>query len=213
MNKKLDLLKYAVKRLLQGIPLIIAVIILCFVLIQLAPGDPVTVMAAGFTPSEETRAQLEASWGLDQPLHIQLLRYFGRILKGDFGTSYFQGAPVLEIICDRIPATLLLMFTGILLSSLVGIVGGVICAKRLHKPLDNAISSVALIGYSVPLFWVGQVLILVFAVKLRWLPVSGMENIRESYEGWARAMDICKHLILPGPVSYTHLTLPTKRIV
>ena len=198
MNKRTELFKYALKRLLQGIPLIVAVIILCFILIQLAPGDPVTVMSAGFTPSDETRAQLEASWGLDQPIHIQLIRYFTRILHGDFGNSYFQGAPVLDIICERIPATLLLMFTGIILSSIVGIIGGVICAKYLHKPIDNVISSVALVGYSVPLFWVGQVLILIFAVKLKCMPVSGMENIRESFEGLDRVLDIGKHLILPG---------------
>jgi len=193
-----SILAYALNRLLQGIPMIIMVIILTFVLINLAPGDPVSMMTAGIDPTPDMRALLEKQWGIDEPLFVQLIKYLGRILTGDFGMSYFQGKSVVDIILERLPPTLLLMMTAILISTIFGIVCGIISAYHMYKRIDSVLSIAALIGYSAPLFWVGQVLIIVFAVVLDIFPVSGMHDLRMAATGFKKILDTAKHLFLPS---------------
>ncbi len=191
------LLRYVAKRILQGIPMMLAVIILCFVIIQIAPGDPITMMTVGYTPTEEMRAVLEATWGLDQPLHKQLWTYLCRMLTGDLGYSYVQAAPVVEVLAERLPKTFLLMFTSLALSAVIGSLTGVYCSRKMYSLGDNAIRVTALVGYSAPMFWIAQVLILVFAVELKWFPVSGMVSLRGNFEGFDRVLDIMYHMVLP----------------
>ena len=191
------LIRYICKRLLQGIPMILAVIILCFVIIQIAPGDPIDLMTAGYTPTEEMRAALEETWGLNQPLHVQLWNYLVSMLRGDLGYSYMQGAPVAEVLDERLPKTFLLMFTALAISTLVGVFGGVYSARHMYSFGDNAIRVGAMIGYSAPMFWIAQILILVFAVRLGWFPVSGMVSLRDNYEGIQKVLDVAYHMVLP----------------
>jgi peptide/nickel transport system permease protein len=199
MSKKdMGLAWYVVKKLLQGIPMVVAVVILCFVLIKIAPGDPINMMSSGYDPTPEMRAKLEAQWGLDKPVLIQLVTYIEHMLTGDFGYSYFAGKSVGAVIMERIPATLILMFSAIIFSSFFGILAGVLSSRKMYSFTDSAIISISLIGYSAPLFWVGQILILVFSITLGVLPVSGMRSMREQLTGFAAFFDICKHLILPG---------------
>lgn len=198
MKKQKSLFSFAVQRILQGIPMIILVVILTFVFIQLAPGDPVSMMTVGYDPTPEMRAQLEEQWGLNQSIFMQLVRYLGRLLQGDLGESYFQGKSVVTIIMERLPATLLLMLSAIVVSTLIGIVAGAISAYKMHTTTDNIVTIAALIGYSAPLFWIGQILIIVFAVNLRAFPVSGMYDLRLQATGFAKILDVAKHLFLPG---------------
>lgn len=196
-NSQKGLLRYICKRLLQGIPMILAVIILCFLIIQLAPGSPIDLMTIGYTPTEEMRAVLEATWGLDKPLHVQLWNYLCNMLRGDFGYSYMQGADVADVLADRLPKTFLLMFTSLVFSAIVGSLAGLYSARKMYSLSDNAIRIGALIGYSAPMFWIAQILILLFSVKLGWFPVSGMVSLRGNYEGFRRILDIAHHMVLP----------------
>lgn len=198
MNARVSgLIRYIGKRLLQGIPMVLAVIILCFVIIQLAPGDPITLMTIGYTPTEEMRAALEATWGLDQPLLAQLWNYLRRMLTGDLGYSYVQATSVSEVLAGRLPKTFLLMFTALTLSTIIGTLAGIYCSRRMYSVGDNVIRVVALIGYSAPMFWIAEVLILVFAVGLGWFPVSGMISLRGNFVGFRKVLDVMYHMVLP----------------
>lgn len=193
-----SLLWYAIKRLLQGIPLIIVVVLFCFAVVQLAPGSPLALMGGSEGITEEQEAYLTEQWGLDQPLSTQCLRYCKNMLTFDLGNSYRQSRPVTDIILERLPATLLLMLPALLIAIAIGVSVGIYCSRHMHTLGDSMMTVLALAGYSVPLFWVGQMLILIFAMKLGWLPVSGMMDLRAGYQGMALVWDVFKHLILPG---------------
>jgi peptide/nickel transport system permease protein len=189
---------YAAKRLLQGIPLIIVVVLFCFTVIQLAPGSPLSLMGGsdGITP--EQQAMLEEHWGLNESLPKQLLSYSKRMLTFDLGTSYRQSRPVAEIILERLPATLLLLLPALMIAVFLGVSIGMYCARHMHSLGDSFATVLALAGYSVPLFWIGQMLILIFSTKLGLLPVSGLVDLRNNYTGLALVWDVFKHLVLPG---------------
>lgn len=197
-NFKNSLLWYTIKRLLQGIPMILVVVLFCFTVIQLAPGDPLTLLGGsdGITPEQE--AMLKEEWGLDEPLAKQCLTYCKQMLTFNLGTSYRQSRPVTDIILERLPATLLLMLPALAIAVFLGVRVGMYCSRHMHTLGDNIATIFALAGYSVPLFWVGQMLILIFSMKLGWLPVSGMTDVRQNYTGFALVWDVFKHLILPG---------------
>ena len=192
-----ELIYYIVKRLLQGIPMILAVIVLCFIIIKLAPGDPISLLTVGYTPTEEMREILESTWGLDKPVLVQLWNYITDMVTGNFGYSYMQSAPVTEILSERLPKTFLLMFTALTLSTILGTLAGIYCSRRMYTLGDNVIRVFALVGYSAPMFWIAEVLILIFAVQLGWFPVSGMVSLRGNYEGLAKVLDVMYHMVLP----------------
>src|SRR6185369_16369510 len=154
--------RYLVRRLLQTIPLLLAVLALTFVLVHVAPGDPVHILG-GDGGDEAYYASMRAKFGLDRPLPEQFVIYIGSALHGDFGYSYVQRRPVFEVIADRIPATALLMLSALFLSTLLGVLFGTIAARRLDRPADHAITIATLVGGATPAFWLGQVLVLVFA--------------------------------------------------
>jgi len=183
--------------LLQAAPLVLGVVVITFALIHLAPGDPITVLA-GDGGNAAYYAEMRARYGLDRPLPEQLLRYVAAMLRGDFGYSFSYQQPVMRVILSRVPATLLLMGTALVLSTLLGIILGVITATRPRTPLDYGITVATLTAYAMPVFWLGQLLIIIFAVRLKLFPVQGMVSVREQYTGLRRVGDILQHLALPA---------------
>ena len=190
-------LAYALRRLLQAVPLVLVIIGINFILIHAAPGDPVDVLLGPTDASPEIIAQLRAEFGLDQPIWVQLWNYYAKVLALDFGASFRYREPVSGLIASRLPATLLLMGTALALSTLVATILGVLAAMRPYSTLDNATSFIALAGYSMPVFWLGQLLLIAFALKLDWFPAQGMVSLRAPTEGLGRILDIGYHLVLP----------------
>ncbi|MCE8019191.1 ABC transporter permease [Halomonas sp. MCCC 1A11036] len=188
-----------VMRLLKAVVVLFLIIIFNFVLIQLAPGDPAAILAgeAGATDQEFLR-QLRERFGLDQPLYVQLWRYVSGIATLDFGWSYRQGMPVLDLILARLPATLLLTGTAFVLSLALGIVLGSMAAARVKKPSGSLIMALALIFYATPLFWVALMAVVLFSVYLGWLPAYGMVTVGAGHTGFALVLDVAKHLVLPA---------------
>jgi peptide/nickel transport system permease protein len=184
------------RRAALALPLIVAVMTLTFFLIHLAPGDPAYILA-GDSPSPEFLARIRAEYGLDRPLGAQYVSFLMKAATGDFGTSIYFHRPVFAVILERFPATVLLTGTAMIIASLLGILLGVTAAKHAGTRMDVLISTVSLVGYSVPGFWIGQLLILFFAVQLDWLPAGGMTAARVSYTGWRHISDVATHMVLP----------------
>ncbi len=193
------LLRYIGWRLLQAVPVILGVIILCFLLLQLAPGDMAMVLAgeAGGAPPGFIE-ELRARYGLDKPILVQLLLYLKNILLLDLGFSFRHNASVLNLLLGRLGPTLLLMVTTLILSLGLGMLAGLLASLWVRSWKDHLISIAAIIAYATPLFWVGLMLILTFSIKLDWFPTSGMENVVAFNEGFARVIDIAHHLVLPS---------------
>jgi len=205
-------LRFIARRLLQAVPVVLAIVALNFFLLHLAPGDAATVLAgeAG-SATPEYMAQLRARFGLDQPLALQLWAYARNILTLNLGHSFRHDQPVFTLIVARLWPTLLLMMTTLVLSVTVGSLLGLLAATGLHRWRDTVISIFALVSYATPLFWLGLMLIVLFSIRLGWLPTSGMESIGAFKTGWARLLDIGRHLILPaGALSLFYMALYTR---
>ena len=212
MSRSTQILRYIIRRLFQAIPIILAIIVLNFFLLNMAEGDAVDVLAgeAG-SATPEYMAELRAKFGLDQPLPVQLLVYLKNIISLDLGYSFRHDMPVSVLIVDRFWPTLLLMVSTIILAVLFGILLGLLAAINLNTWKDAVISVFALITYATPLFWVGLMMIVVFSINLRWFPTSGMENIAAFYDGFDRFVDITHHLVLPTiTLSLFYLALYTR---
>lgn len=191
---------YIVKRLAYGLVLMAGVVVLNFFLIRLAPGDPAEVIAGDMGgATEEVLASIRADYGLDQPLYIQLVSYLGDMLQGDLGQSYFFNRPVSELILDRLGATILLVIAAQVIAITIGVAMGVLAARRPNSLFSGVVSVVATIGYAVPVFWLGIMLVILFASIIPIFPVEGMADIRLRNEGWlVRMIDILHHLALPA---------------
>ena len=170
------MLSFIGRRLALAIPTLAGVLIVVFLLIYVAPGDPVMEMV-GERADEATIARLRAELRLDDPLHVQFGHYLAGIARGDLGNSYITGRPILGDLLDRFPKTLLLAGAAMLLASISGITLGVLSARRPGGWIDRLGLGVAYLGISFPVYWVGLILILIFAVILRWLPPSGYGGI------------------------------------
>lgn len=192
------LVRFILTRLLQAVPVVLGVVVLNFLLLQLAPGDAATVLAgeAGGAPAEYVE-ELRARFGLDRPVLVQLGLYLKNILLLDLGYSFRNNAPVLGLILERLWPTLLLMGATLVISVGGGVLLGVVAALGVRTWRDHVISLAAVIAYATPLFWIGLMLILVFSIRLDWFPTSGMEDVVAFHEGWARVVDIAHHLVLP----------------
>ena len=190
------MIRYLIRRLLAAVPLLLGVLALTFVLVHAAPGDPVRILGGdGGDPAYY--ASMREKFGLDRPLPEQLVIYIGSALHGDFGYSYVQRRPVFDVIADRIPATALLMITALAVSTIVGVWLGVVAARRPATAPDHAITVATLAGSATPAFWLGQVLVLIFAAGLGWLPVEGMTSARGVAPGIDALVDLVRHLVLP----------------
>lgn len=206
------LLKYLLRRLAQAVPIILGIVVLNFLLLQLAPGDAADVLAgeAG-SATPEYMQQLRERFGLNQPVYVQLLLYLKNVLTLDLGYSFRNNVPVLTLIVDRLWPTLLLMVTALVVSVSCGVLLGLIAATNVRRWSDTLISVLAVVAYATPLFWIGLMLIVIFSIKLAWLPASGMESVAAFYEGWERVLDIGRHLILPAlTLSLFYIALYTR---
>jgi peptide/nickel transport system permease protein len=162
---------YVIGRLVQAAAALLGVTAVAFLLVSLS-GDPAFILLSP-EAGEEQRAAFRRLYGLDQPLIVQYARYVGHVARGDFGTSFAFGRPALEVVLDRAPATLLLTAAAVALGIATGIPAGIIGAVRAGSVVDRVVMAVVLLGQSVPTFWLGLVMIRLFAVNLRWVPVSG----------------------------------------
>lgn len=163
--------KYISKRLLQAIFVLLGVSLVAFIILHLS-GDPLSLLiSSGATPEQE--AAIRTKMGLDDPLYIQYFRFLAQILHGDFGESLYYKQSTLLLIMNRLPATIQLTFAGILVATVIGIPLGIIAATKKGSVVDSVVRIIAICGQAIPSFWLGLMMILIFSVKLKWLPTSG----------------------------------------
>jgi len=185
--------RYILKRLISAIPVLLGITIIVFLIMAMIPGDPAIAILGGYATADRI-ADLNRDLGLDQPLVARYFIWLGNMLTGDFGRSFSLNRPVLDEILERFNATLILAGVSFMMCSLLGILAGVVSAARQYGFADKAITFAVLIGISVPSFFLGMMMILFFAVNLRWLPVSGMYAI---YGGGDLPV-LIRHLIMPA---------------
>ena len=188
------------RRLAWAIGLIFAVLTINFGLIHAAPGDPAMVIAGEMGGADETViAQIRKTYGLDQPILTQYTTYIGRALQGDLGQSYLYNQPVVGMILDRLPATLLLVLSALLSAIVFGTLMGVWASRRPESAGSAVVTVTALVGYSMPVFWTGILLVLLFGKFLPIMPIAGMTDARLYGAGWFKtAIDVAHHLVLPA---------------
>jgi len=184
---------YILKRLLSAIPVLFGITLIVFLIMALVPGDPATAILGSYATPENV-AKLNKELGLDAPMWQRYFIWLGNMLQGDFGQSFALNRPVLDEILERFSATLILAGTAFILCAVFGVAAGVISAANQYGAADKAITFVVLLGISIPSFFLGMMMVLLFAVNLRWLPVSGMVAIY----GGSDLPDILKHLIMPA---------------
>jgi peptide/nickel transport system permease protein len=192
------ILSYALRRLLQSIPVVILIMIGTFLLLKLAPGDTVDALVGDMGGADAAFIErLRAEYGLDQPVWVQLWRYMVKLASFDFGWSFVYEQPVATVLLDRLGNTLLLMATSLSLAFTIGVALGAIAARRVYSLTDNVISTLGLIFYATPSFFLSLMMMLVFSVKLGWLPVGGIKTIAGFYTGWDHVLDVARHLVMP----------------
>lgn len=196
MTGRRRVLTFLARRMLQAIPLVAGIVTLTFVLIHSAPGDPVYLMA-GDGGDAAYYAAMRAHYGLDRSMPEQYLHYVKTVATGDFGFSYGYQQPVFAVIRDRVPATLALSLPAFAIAAALGLVVGLTGASAPRSRLDVGLRLLTSALYSAPVFWVGQILLLFFAVLVPVFPVGGMRSLRESTDGSAGTLDLLWHLVLP----------------
>ncbi|MEO6031557.1 MAG: ABC transporter permease [Burkholderiaceae bacterium] len=194
----MQILALALRRLLASVPTLFIILAGLFLLLQFAPGDTVDALVAQMGGGDALMIEeLRKFYGLDASVAVQLGNYLWRLVRLDLGYSAIYAKPVLDVILERLPATLLLMVSALSFAFAAGMVLGVIAARRVNQWPDTAISTLGLIFYATPSFWFGLMSIVVFAVHLAWLPPGGFETIGSGLTGIARVLDIAQYLILP----------------
>lgn len=206
-------MQYFARRALNLVPTFIGVTLIAFGLIRIVPGDPVMLLIGERGASEEVYAEMRSNLGLDKPLPVQYFTYITDALKGEFGTSVVSNRPVIEEFWSRFPATLELSFVGLSFAVLLGIPLGILAALRRNSVFDYSVMGGALVGYSMPIFWWGLLLIMFFSVKLGITPVSGrispifevepwtgflLIDVWVTGEGWPAFKSAISHLVLPS---------------
>jgi peptide/nickel transport system permease protein len=200
-------------RLALVVPQLFGVVVIVFVITHLIPGDPVTALVGDYPAPPDYIATLRHDLGLDQPVWIQFMDYAGHLIHGDLGYSFAYNAPVVSVIGERIGATLILAASAFVLGTFGGIVLGVLAAVRHLRATDHMVTVLALVGFSIPGFWLSQLLVLLFAVKLEWLPSLGMHGLHSEPTAFGEVLDLGRHLILPVlALSTGHLALMTRLV-
>lgn len=185
---------YAVRRLVQLLPVLLGVSVLVFAMMAAIPGDPARAILGSYATPENV-AILERQLALDRPLHIRFLTWLGNVFSGDLGRSYSLNRPVLDEVLERLGATLLLAGAALMVMLVLGLAAGIIAAVRQYRWQDRAATVAALIGLSMPSFWLAMIFIVIFSLGLGWFPVSGM---RSAFGGGP--LDVLHHLALPATV-------------
>jgi len=188
--------RYIFRRLLQAVPMLVGISFAAFVLMRLAPGGPMAIYAQNPTMSEADMRRIEHILGLDQPIHIQYLKWATGMVTGNLGYSYRTGRPVGEIILERVPATIQLMGCAYLIAITLGITTGIVSAIRRYSLFDYCATTGAMVGLSVPTFWFGLVVIIVFAAMLHWIPSGGIATLGAPFS----IRDRLIHLVGPATV-------------
>ena len=192
-------MKQIAVRIAWSFGLILAVIVMCFSLVHLAPGDAALVIAGDSGAGDpELIEEIREDLGLDDSYLIQLSRYVGDVASGDLGTSYRFNESVTSLIGDRIWPTILLVTTALLFAIVIGVLVGVFTARRPESPVSHGVTVFSLVGYSMPVFWTGYLLIIAFASNVRWFPVAGMRDVRLEGNRLEEWLDIAHHLVLPA---------------
>lgn len=195
----MQILSMLTRRLIYAAILIFAVLILNFLLIHLAPGDPAEVIAGEMGgATEEVMASIRKSYGLDRPLHEQLGVYLGKTLQGDFGQSFFYNTSVTSLVLDRIGPTLLLVTAALLFAIGMGTLLGVIASRNPRGIVSNVVTVLSLVGYSAPIFWTGIMLIILLAWVFPIFPISNMRDITLQGGTFTHILDVAHHLVLPA---------------
>ena len=187
---------YIFRRMLQAIPMLVGVSFAAFVLLRLAPGGPMAVYAQNPNMSEADMRRIEHILGLDQPVHLQYLKWAAGMATGNLGYSYRTGRPVGEIILERVPATIQLMGCAYLIAVTLGLATGIVSAIRRHSVFDYCATLGAMVGLSIPTFWFGLVVIIVFAAMLHWIPSGGIASLGAPFS----LQDRFIHLVGPASV-------------
>jgi peptide/nickel transport system permease protein len=186
------------KRVLYAVVLLIAVLVLNFLLIHLAPGDPAEVIAGVMGgATKEVLQEIRTAYGLDKPVAVQLAVYLKKVAGGNLGYSFYFNRPVSELIMQRVPATVLLVISSLILALCLGSFLGVLASKKPNGPFSHLITIFSLVGYSAPVFWTGIMLLILLASWIHLFPVSGMYDVARSTGGLWRVLDILHHLVLP----------------
>lgn len=187
------MLLYTLRRLALLVPVLLGISVIVFLIMALIPGDPALAILGSFATPENV-ARLREDLGLDRSLAEQYAVWLANLAQGDFGRSYSLNRPVLDEVLDRLGPTLLLAGTSLMLCTVLGLAAGVVSAVRQYGWQDKVLTLLVLIGLSTPSFWLGLILVLVFAVQLGWFPVSGMYAIY----GGGDVADLLRHLVLPA---------------
>jgi peptide/nickel transport system permease protein len=189
-------IQFIVKRLLQAIPLLIGVSIIGFAMMHLAPGGPLAVYTLNPTITAQDIERIKHVFGLDQPIYIQYMKWAAGMFTGNWGNTFFGGRPVLDVILERMPATFLLMGSGMSVAIIIGMLIGILGAVRRYSVFDYLATTGAMVALSFPTFWFGLMTIFIFSLKLGWLPSGGMFTLG----GDEDILDLIRHLILPTVV-------------
>src|ERR1700694_637234 len=203
---------YIARRLLQSVPTLFLVSILLFVGMQLIPGGPMQAFAFNPRLSLAAREAIIHRWGLDQPISVQYVKWLTSMLHGDWQYSFLAGRPVKDLILDHLPATALLMGTAYIVQEALALPAGIYAALRRYSLFDQVVTFFSYVGYSMPTFWLGLMLLMTFAVFLQVLPVSGVVDLNVTgapflsagYKDWfghhpvQGVLDVVRHVILPA---------------
>jgi peptide/nickel transport system permease protein len=191
--------RYLLRRVAQVVPAVTGIVLLAFIVIHTAPGDPVLALA-GEHGDAAYYTFMRHKFGLDRSLPEQLLAYASRLLHGDLGRSYVHGRPVVDVVIERLPATLLLTTTALTLSSVGGVALGVLAARRADGTADLVLRAGALLGHATPSFWLAQIAAITLALGTGLFPVQGLTDARQSWTGARYLLDVLHHLVLPALV-------------
>ncbi len=189
--------RYIQKRLASALLAIFIVLTLNFIIISIAPGNPIKTLMGKDADNPTLRAALEKKYGLDKPIMVRYAKYLGNVVQGDLGKSILYNEPVAKMILSKVGPTVLLVLSASILTLIIGTSLGIIAARKEGGLLDASISGVNYVLNSIPSFWLGLMLIIIFATKLGWFPTFGMVNVRADYKGWDHIVDILRHLVLP----------------